>query len=98
MEPTSMRSYSRRNVLAFGAIAGTAWLGSTPARADDSVAIGFAGPMTGPVAAFGNEIKRGIDLAIDAVNAKGGVRGRNWLSWSATTNLIRSRRSAPIAT
>lgn len=71
-----MRSYSRRNVLAFGAIAGTAWLGSTPARADNSVAIGFAGPMTGPVAAFGNEIKRGIDLAIDSVNAKGGVRGK----------------------
>jgi branched-chain amino acid transport system substrate-binding protein len=71
-----MRSYSRRNVLAFGAIVGTAWLGSTPARADDTVAIGFAGPMTGPVAAFGNDIKRGIDLAIAAVNAKGGVRGK----------------------
>ncbi len=46
------------------------------ARADDTVKIGFAGPMTGPVAAFGNEIKRGIDMAIDTVNEKGGVKGR----------------------
>jgi branched-chain amino acid transport system substrate-binding protein len=42
-------------------------------QAADPVKIGFAGPMTGPVSAFGNEIKRGIDMAIAAVNAKGGV-------------------------
>jgi branched-chain amino acid transport system substrate-binding protein len=45
-------------------------------QAADPVKIGFAGPMTGPVSAFGNEIKRGIDMAIAAVNAKGGVKGR----------------------
>ena len=47
-----------------------------PARAEDTVKIGFAGPMTGPVSAFGNEIKRGMDMAVDAINAKGGVKGR----------------------
>jgi branched-chain amino acid transport system substrate-binding protein len=71
-----MRSYNRRHVFALGAIAGAAWLGAAPAAADETIKIGFAGPMTGPVAAFGNEIKRGIDSAIEAVNAKGGVKGR----------------------
>ena len=59
--------------------AGALWLAAgllTGAEAADTVKIGFAGPMTGPVSAFGNEIKRGIDMAIAAVNAKGGVKGR----------------------
>src|SRR5690242_3831473 len=59
-----------------GAVGLTALLFAGTAQAADPVKIGFAGPMTGPVAAFGNEIKRGIDMAIAAVNAKGGVKGR----------------------
>jgi branched-chain amino acid transport system substrate-binding protein len=59
-----------------GAIGLTALLLAGGVQAADTVKIGFAGPMTGPVAAFGNEIKRGIDMAIAAVNAKGGVKGR----------------------
>jgi len=54
----------------------TASLFAGAVQAADPVKIGFAGPMTGPVSAFGNEIKRGIDMAIAAVNAKGGVKGR----------------------
>src|SRR3954453_16722870 len=59
-----------------GALCVAAALLAGPALAADTVKIGFAGPMTGPVAAFGNEIKRGIDMGIAAINAKGGVKGR----------------------
>jgi branched-chain amino acid transport system substrate-binding protein len=55
-----------------------AGLYAVPANAQEPVKIGFAGPMTGPVSAFGNEIKRGIDMAINAVNAQGGVKGRKF--------------------
>ena len=40
----------------------TASLFAGAVQAADPVKIGFAGPMTGPVSAFGNEIKRGIDM------------------------------------
>ena len=56
--------------------AAAAAMTAVPAAAEDTVKIGFAGPMTGPVSAFGHEIERGMDMAVEAINAKGGVRGR----------------------
>lgn len=44
-------------------------------RADD-VTIAVAGPMTGPVATIGEQIKRGAELAAEAINANGGVDGK----------------------
>lgn len=37
--------------------------------------IGFAGPLTGPSAQFGVQMRRGAELAIQAINAAGGLRG-----------------------
>ena len=37
--------------------------------------IGFAGPLTGPSAQFGVQMRRGAELAIEALNAAGGVKG-----------------------
>jgi|ERR1700677_1374630 branched-chain amino acid transport system substrate-binding protein len=67
----------RRILIRFATIAAaTAAMSAVPAAAEDTVKIGFAGPMTGPVSAFGHEIERGMDVAVEAINAKGGVRGR----------------------
>ncbi len=44
-----------------------------PARAD--VLIGMAGPMTGKDAWFGEQMKRGAELAVADLNAAGGVLG-----------------------
>jgi branched-chain amino acid transport system substrate-binding protein len=49
---------------------------ASSALADDLV-IGVAAPMTGPLAAIGDQIKTGATAAADAINAKGGVKGRN---------------------
>lgn len=45
------------------------------AKAEDLL-IGVAGPFTGPNAAFGEQMKRGAQLAIDNINKAGGVLGR----------------------
>ena len=50
-------------VLAFG----------TPARAD--ITIGLIAPLTGQVAAYGDQVKNGAEAAVAAINEKGGVIG-----------------------
>jgi branched-chain amino acid transport system substrate-binding protein len=40
------------------------------------VKIGLAAALTGPASFVGTEIKRGAEIAIDEINAKGGVKGR----------------------
>ena len=48
---------------------------ATPSFADD-LAIAVAGPMTGPLASIGDQMKRGAEAAAAAVNQAGGVAGR----------------------
>ena len=45
-----------------------------PARAD--VLIGLAGPMTGKVAWYGEQMQRGAELAVADINAAGGALGQ----------------------
>ena len=54
--------------VAFAAFAGAV------AHAD--IMIGLAGPMTGGIAAFGEQLKRGGEKAVEDINAKGGVLGQ----------------------
>jgi branched-chain amino acid transport system substrate-binding protein len=63
--------------LAFGvsAFAMAAGLSLTGARAQD-LTIVVAGPMTGPVASIGDQIKRGAQTAAKLINESGGVAGR----------------------
>ena len=49
-------------------IAFAAALGATPAKADD-ISIAVAGPMTGPLAAFGEQLRRGSEMAVKDINA-----------------------------
>ena len=51
-------------------------LAIAPVKADD-ITIAVAGPMTGPVAAIGDQMKRGAEAAAAAINAAGGIAGRN---------------------
>jgi branched-chain amino acid transport system substrate-binding protein len=57
------------------------WLGLlciallTAARAHAEVLIGDASPMTGPVSWVGEQYQRGTELAVEDLNAKGGVLG-----------------------
>ena len=53
------------------ALAGVMMAGTTPALADTVVKIGFAGPLTGPIAHVGKDEQYGAQLALDDANAKG---------------------------
>src|SRR5918911_1985022 len=58
--------------LLLGAAGATAL--ATAAHADVTVAV--AGPITGQYAVFGEQMKRGADLAVKDLNAKGGIKGQ----------------------
>ncbi len=49
------------------------FLTATPAKAE--ILIATAGPMEGPNAAFGEQMRRGVQRALDDINATGGLRG-----------------------
>lgn len=46
------------------------------AQAKDAVVIGVGGPVTGPQAQYGAAWKKGFALALEEVNAAGGIQGR----------------------
>ena len=56
------------------AIAAVTIVGTATARAD--ITISTNGPMTGQYAAFGEQMKRGAEMAVQDLNAKGGVLGQ----------------------
>src|SRR3546814_6845094 len=60
-------------VALFASAAVAAGLIAAPALAE--ITIGVAGPLTGPNAAFGEQMRRGAEQAVKDINAAGGVNG-----------------------
>ena len=56
------------------AAAAVATVGIGTAQADIKIAV--HGPMTGENAAFGEQMRRGAEMAVADINAKGGVLGQ----------------------
>ena len=54
--------------------AAAATIGISSASAE--ILISTAGPMTGQYASFGEQMKRGAEMAVNDLNAKGGVLGQ----------------------
>ena len=59
----------------WSSLAVVAGLALAPA-ANAQIKIGVAGPMTGPNAAFGAQLKNGAEIAAADINAKGGINGQ----------------------
>ena len=57
-----------------GMLAVAAIAAATPAYAQ--IKIATVGPMTGQYAAFGEQMKRGAEMAVKDINAAGGVNGQ----------------------
>src|ERR1700712_1169266 len=66
---------SRRMLLAAGA-ASLSLTVALPAKAEDTVKFGLVAAMSGQSAKSGEAIVRGLSLAIDEINAKGGLLGK----------------------
>ncbi|MFA7431734.1 MAG: branched-chain amino acid ABC transporter substrate-binding protein [Rhodospirillaceae bacterium] len=58
-----------------GLFAATAAAGLFAGAAHAEIVIATAGPMTGPYAAFGEQMRRGAEMAVKDINAAGGVMG-----------------------
>ena len=52
------------------------WLGRRPTATGDMIQIGAIDPLTGPFASYGEPVRDGMLLAVEQVNAKGGVAGK----------------------
>jgi len=50
--------------------------GSTPTAAEETIKIGWYGPLTGPAAADGTDSRNGAQLAVDQFNRVGGLDGK----------------------
>ena len=69
---------ARRSVLALS-VAGALALGATfPAGAQETIKIGLVTALSGQSARAGEAITRGLTIAIDELNAKGGALGRKF--------------------
>ena len=69
---------NRRSFLTTGsaAAAALAFPAVLRAQGSDSIRIGFPLPLTGPFAAIANDMQQGAQLAVDELNARGGILGR----------------------
>jgi len=62
-------------LLPAAAFAATLFMSAQAARAD--IVIGLIAPLTGPVAAYGDQVKHGAQTAVEVINKSGGVLGQN---------------------
>src|SRR6185369_5715675 len=70
---------SRRTVLKAGLAAGALPFGApyiSTALGEDTVKIGYVDPLTGVYAALAKNEVEGAKLAVEEINAKGGITGR----------------------
>lgn len=67
---------SMKNALAVAAVAVTAVGGVGAASAQEQVRIGFAAGLTGYLAFFDGMVRNGAQMAVDEINAQGGVAGQ----------------------
>jgi len=58
------------------ALAGLALAASATLAAAQGIPVAVVGPITGQDAAFGEQMKRGAEMAVKDINAKGGVLGK----------------------
>src|SRR5690242_15405434 len=72
--PTGRAQMKRNSLVLLAAVAATA-LTIGAARAQD-VVVATAGPMTGGDAIFGEQMKRGAEMAVKDINAGGGLLGK----------------------
>ena len=63
------------------------------ANAADTIKIGIAGPLTGPVAQYGDMQFTGGKMAVEQINKAGGINGSRSKRSSMTMPAIPSRRS-----
>ncbi len=70
--------------------------GFTSAYGAETIKIGLIAPLTGPIATFGQSVEKGVRMAVDEINAKGGVLGMK-IELFVEDNQAKAEESANIA-
>jgi branched-chain amino acid transport system substrate-binding protein len=98
MEPY-MSNVSRRTLVK-GSLAaivtGAAMSRAVFAQSSEPIMLGISGPLTGPNAQYGAQWKQGFDLALDEIQATGGINGRK-LAYTFEDSQSDPRQSVAIA-
>ena len=63
-----------KKVFAFALVLAMVFALAVPAYADGAIKIGGTGPLTGGAAIYGNAAKNGAEIAVEEINAKGGIQ------------------------
>jgi branched-chain amino acid transport system substrate-binding protein len=76
-----MRTHSKRNLVGLLVVAVVSLLAASLVACGSSsgggaLKIGYLADFSGPLAEFGPEIQKGVDLAVKEINANGGVNGK----------------------
>jgi branched-chain amino acid transport system substrate-binding protein len=66
------------------------WCHATPVLSQ-TIDLGLAAPLSGPLALLGDQVRRGAEVAIDEINAKGGVLGRKLVLKTADDDCVPAR-------
>ena len=66
------------------------------AQSSEPIMLGVSGPLTGPNAQYGAQWKQGFDLALDEIQAAGGINGRK-LAYTFEDSQSDPRQSVAIA-
>ena len=88
------RSFVKGSLAAM--LAGTAVSRAAFAEASEPIMLGVSGPLTGPNAQYGTQWKQGFDLALDEIQAAGGINGRK-LAYTFEDSQSDPRQSVAIA-
>ena len=62
--------YLKGLVCLFVAVFVMSWTGSSRA---DEIVLGYTGPLSGPAAEYGQDILYGVEMAVNEINAAGGI-------------------------
>jgi len=94
-----MSNIDRRSLVkgSFAAIvAGATVSRAAFAETSEPIMLGVSGPLTGPNAQYGTQWKQGFDLALDEIQAAGGINGRK-LAYTFEDSQSDPRQSVAIA-
>lgn len=69
-------SVSRREVLVGGALLASSFVGAVRRKHRDAITLGLYAAVTGSMADFGTASRNGVGLAVEEINAAGGLLGR----------------------
>ncbi|MBC7319962.1 ABC transporter substrate-binding protein [bacterium] len=70
--------------------------GVTSVYGAETIKVGLITPLTGPIATFGQSVEKGVRMAVDEINAKGGVLGMK-IELFVEDNQAKAEESANIA-